>query len=358
MNFNAPKKIIPLFFTFILVTLILFIHSCGAPEKQTRNSDNGSSDLTISSNRYIASIYAGYTKAGGSVYTSGSADGSGTNAGFWNVSGLQMDSTGNLYASDRSNNEIRQIDTSQIVTTYLSTADPIGLVIDSSNNNLYIASCNNNSISKINLSSQTISIYAGSSNGYANGTGTNAKFNCPVDLTIDANNNIYVTDYGNAAIRKIDTNLVVSLYAGVPTSSGYVDGAATSAKFYKPHGIIIDKNNNLFISDQEKLIRKITFDQVVSTIAGMTTIGLSDGFQTSAKFKAPAGIKIDSNNNLFITDFYNNKIRKMSPQGLVTTLLINDPGSIITSPRSITIDNLTGNLYVGTNYGIAKLVPY
>jgi sugar lactone lactonase YvrE len=164
----------------------------------------------------------------------------------------------------------------------------------------------------------TVSTLAGSIvAGMADGTGISAQFSAPQDICKDVSGNFYVTDMGNHRIRKITPTGIVTTFAG--STQGYADGTGTSAQFNNPTGIIIDASGNLFVADAGNYrIRKITQAGIVTTFAGSTQ-GYADGVGTVAKFKNPNKITIDNLGNLYIIDTGNYRIRKISPMGLVTT---------------------------------------
>jgi sugar lactone lactonase YvrE len=154
----------------------------------------------------------------------------------------------------------------------------------------------------------TLSIFAGGT-GAADGTGTAAKFNSPGGLTVDANDNIYVADDNNFAIRKITPQGVVTTFAGSLSKQGSADGIGAAATFSNPVGITIDKTGNLYVSDVgNNSVRKITPAGVVTTIAG-----------AQAGFNSPTGIAVDADGNIYVSDSLNNVIKKITAAGAVST---------------------------------------
>ena len=204
-----------------------------------------------------------------------------------------------------------------------------------------------------------VSTFAGSGTiGSADGIGTAASFNLPTYITTGPGNTFYVIDRSNHKIRKIAAEGTVSTFAGTGTI-GSTDGVATEARFRYPDAAICDANGNLFVTDQSNhKIRKITPDGIVSTFAGTGTIGSADGNGINASFHFPAGITIDADNNLIIADFGNNKIRRITPDGIVTTLAGtgvagSEEGTTMTAqfngPTGVTIDDF-GNIFVADYY--------
>ncbi len=165
-----------------------------------------------------------------------------------------------------------------------------------------------------------VSTYAGTgSAGLQNGAVSQAKFSSPFGMCIDKNSTIYVADNGNNCIRKITADGTVSTYAGSRTA-GYVDGTLTQARFRAPTGVCVDDSGNVYVSDFENhRIRKITADGIVSTLAGNGVAGLADGVGTQAQFSFPRGICRDAAGNLYVGDSWNHRIRKITPQGMVST---------------------------------------
>ncbi len=155
--------------------------------------------------------------------------------------------------------------------------------------------------------------------GTADGTGADARFAAPYGIEIDDNENIYVAD-AIGLIKKITPEGVVTTFAGNGTQAT-VDGTGTGASFDGPAGLAFDDQGNLYVSEiGGNVIRKITPAAVVSTFAGSGSAGMLDGTGSSATFNQPYGMTSDDNGNLYVTDFNNHLIRKIDPQGVVTTL--------------------------------------
>ena len=148
--------------------------------------------------------------------------------------------------------------------------------------------------------------------GFSDATGTNAMFNNPIDVAVDSFGNVYVADQGNHRIRKITQAGVVSTFAGY-YNGGYSDATGTNALFTNPSSLSLDSSGNVYVADSgNHLIRKITPAGTVSTLAGQTTAGFSDGQGTNAMFGTNMyGLAIDVVNNLYITDYNNYRIRKI-----------------------------------------------
>ena len=173
---------------------------------------------------------------------------------------------------------------------------------------------NNHRIRKITPTG-IVTTFAGSTNGQIDGQGTAAKFSYPSGITIDGNGNLYVTD--------INTIKVISPTGYVSTLSGnyaydYIDGVGTSARFNMPLAIFADNNGDLLISDSNNnRIRKLTINGgVVTTFAGNGTAGDVNGTALNSSFFTPYGITKNSTGDIFIADYFNSKIKKISNTNL------------------------------------------
>lgn len=206
-------------------------------------------------------------------------------------------------------------------------SDPFGLVIDKQGNTYVADAGENNKIRKITPDG-ILSNFAGSKEGYADGLTDAAAFNTPSGLAIDADGNIYVADTGNNVIRKITPQGAVSTLAG-SGKAGYLDGIATEAQFNGPIGVAVDKTGKVYVADTyNDRIRVITLDGKVSTVAGGAQAGYQDGVAKEARFDTPCSLLINSKGELIIADTRNNAIRKISKIstiGEVTTIVRSVP---------------------------------
>ena len=248
---------------------------------------------------------------------------------------------------------------------------PYAVAVDSSGN-VYVADTYNHRIRKISTEKVVSTIAGGSTSGFADGAGTSARFYYPTDVAVDAEGNVYVADQLSHRIRKITPDGVVSTIAGGSTS-GFADGAGTSARFNNPSGLALDSSGNVYVADQyNHRIRKIApavgeSDREVSTIAGGSTRGSDDGAGRSARFNNPTGLALDSSGNIYVADYGNHLIRKISTEKVVSTIAGGSTsGSAdgagrsarFTSPYGLALD-AEGNLYVAdsSNHLIRKITP-
>jgi sugar lactone lactonase YvrE len=277
------------------------------------------------------------TTLAGQALVSGTADGTSTNAQFNDPAAMVTDANGDLFVADSQNHAIRKITTNGVVTVFAGqlgvagTRDgtgtnaqfntPSGLAFDALGN-LYVADTANHTIRKITPAAavSTIAGIAGFG-GYADGAAGTAQFSSPLGLAVAANGDLFVADSGNHCIRQIASG-AVSTFAGEPKVWGTADGSGTNAQFNGPLSLAFDKLGHLFVSDANNdTIREITTSGVVTTFAGLAGAdGTTDGNLRVARFRSPAGLVFDPPGNLFIADSFNQTIREISPNGVVSTL--------------------------------------
>ena len=267
---------------------------------------------------------AGYSGNGGAA----------TAAKLRNPNGVILDAIGNLYFCDYSNHCVRKIDTSGIITTIAGTGTsgyngdsiaassaelsyPITLAFDHSGN-MYIADANNQRIRKVNALG-IISTVAGTGTAGFSGDGgpaVSAELNNPYGIALDAAGNIYIGDQSNNRIRKINTSGTITTFAGTGASGYAGDGAAAIlAKLNTPTQVWVDTGNNLLIADRfNNCVRKVDASGTIYTIAGTGTAGYTGdgGPATSATLHEVPGVSSDVHGNIYIADFANNCIRKVT----------------------------------------------
>jgi sugar lactone lactonase YvrE len=287
---------------------------------------NGNKESSGSNFNYVAAVSV---LAGDGQF--GSRDGQGKNAEFFSPFGAGLDAEGNIFVADQSNNLIRKITPGGLVTTMAGTgrqgfADGKSLeaqfsmptdVASDASGNLYVTDANR--IRKISADGNVSTLAGNETAAFADGSGDVARFNSPAGITVDASGNIFVADVGNNRIRKISPAGSVTTVAGTGIQ-GYLDGAATDAQFNSPFGIAVDASGDIFISDFGNLrIRKISSAGSVSTLAGDGKTGYKDGDPGIAEFGSTLGISVDASGNVFVADGDNNVFRKITPSGTVST---------------------------------------
>ncbi|HEY4423098.1 MAG TPA: NHL repeat-containing protein [Pyrinomonadaceae bacterium] len=203
----------------------------------------------------------------------------------------------------------------------LVLSDPFGVAV-AADGTIYVADAGeSNRIRKIPPDGN-ITILAGGSEGFSDGAGAAASFNTPSALALGPDGNLYVADTGNNRIRKITPDGMVSTLAG-NGSAGYVDGPAAQAQFNGPIGVAVSVRGDIYVADTyNDVIRMITTEGEVTTIAGGGTPGYADGEQKAALFDTPSGIIVVEDSSLIVADTGNRRLRKVSAEGNVTTLPI------------------------------------
>lgn len=276
----------------------------------------------------------------------GIADGQGEAARFNGPGGLAVDATGTVFVADTWNNTIRKITSDAAVTTFAglpagyppaefstNCSDgqgsharffmPNDVAVDRTGN-VYVADTHNNAIRKITPSGQVTTL-AGlspfSSVGSADGFGASARFASPHGTAVDGSGNLYVADSYNHTVRKIAPAGAVTTLAGSPGLSGSNDGDGAAARFYYPKGVAADRTGNIYVSDTgNHTVRRITPDGKVTTLAGTAGIaGAVDAAGGAARFNLPQGITVDPDGTLYVADTGNHTIRQITGDGVVTT---------------------------------------
>src|SRR5947209_7827726 len=234
--------------------------------------------------------------------------------------------------------------------------NPTGMAVDGAGNK-YVADTNNHTIRKITSAGvvTTLAGQAGTS-GTADGTGSAARFNLPKGVAVDSAGNVYVADTNNSTIRKMTPAAVVTTIAGQSHTIGSADGTGAAATFFNPTAVAVDSSGNLYVADfANSTIRKITPAAVVSTFAGLAqNYGYADGTGNAARFDRPSGVTVDSAGTVYVADV-SNAIRQITPAAVVSTFagLPGGAGSAdgtgsaarFGGPASVTVDS-AGNVYV------------
>ena len=265
----------------------------------------------------------------------GFADGQGVLAQFNTPNGITRDGAGNLYLADTNNHRIRKITSDGTVSTLAGSGTP-GLVngfgttaqfdspegVAAADATLYVADTHNHVIRKI-LPDGTVSTLAGTGiAGFLDGAGSTAQFDTPRSIALRPDDLLVVGDEGNNRVRLVDpVTGTVSTLAGSGTR-GFLDGASAVAQFASLSGIAADVNNNVYVADTaNQRIRKINAaDAIVSTFAGTGAFGFVDGPASSAQFANPSGVAVDGRGSAYVADTFNSLIRRITPGGVVETV--------------------------------------
>ena len=347
------------------------------------------------------------TTVAGKAGIKGSTDGSVSAALFNAPQSIVVDAQGNLFVSDTGNHTVRKISQAGVVSTVAGSAgasgvddgngtsarfkQPAGLAIDDTGM-LYVSDSGNNTIRTIS-STGTVTTVAGSAPaiGQRDGTGATALFNNPQGVVADSDGNMFVADTYNHTIRKVTPAGVVTTFAGRQDAPGQQDGTGTAASFFYPTDITIDSSGNLFVTDYNyqidimycaqcqraigATVRKITPTGEVSTLAGSSTqLGYVDGKGNSVRFGKLKSITITTAGDLLVldagdvivsinSDVTKTKIRRISPDGTVTTVAINNATTFVdplSGASGMALDN-QNNLYVAIdcdeNLRLRKIAP-
>lgn len=323
-------------------------------------------------------VYGETTTYAGSV--SGFVNGNGDVAKFKYPQGIAVNATGEVFVADRSNHAIRKISTTGVVSTVAGTgnagfvngnssialfAQPADVAFDSKGN-IYVSELTNHTIRKITPDGIVSTVAGTGSAGYVNGSGNVAKLNTPMGLAIDKVDNIYVGDRYNHRVRLITTTGDVSTYAGNGAVTG-INAQGESASFNNAAGVAVNTSGILYVSDYgNNLIRRISTQRYVSSLAGCFCGGLSDGVGDEVGFKNPYGMSVGPTGDIFVTEFGSHRIRRASPDGEVTTLAgTGNPGknngigidASFNMPSDVAVDS-EGNVFVADygNHQIRKIV--
>jgi hypothetical protein len=358
---------------------------------------NGNVYVADSANDTIRKVTSAgvVTTLAGLAGNMGSANGTGGGARFYYPYGVSADTNGNIYVADSGNNNIRKVTSTGVVTTLAGLAGssgtnngtgsaarfyfPCGVAVDTAGN-VYVADTGNNTIRKVTPAEvvTTLAGLAGNSAGSTDGTGSAARF-YSAGVAVDTDGNVYVADSANNTIRKVTpvgANWVVMTLVGQAGVAGSANGTNSAARFNWPAFMTVDNAGNLYVADEHNdTIRKVTpvgTNWVVTTLAGLAgNPGSANGTNGAARFNWPASVALDGAGNLYVADFNNNTIRKVTPVGtnwVVTTLagLAGNHGSADGTnsaarfyyPNAAVVDT-NGNVYVADsgNNTIRKVTP-
>ena len=258
------------------------------------------------------------------------------------VDGIAVDKNGNIYIAMRDNNIISRVDTHGNLTRFAGTGEsgfsgddgkateaqlkiPAGLTFDKKGN-LYIADRNNHRIRKVDTRGIITTVAGNGTAGFSGdgGKATQAQLNLPSGVAVDDKGNIYISDRSNNRVRVVDNKGTITTFAG-NGGDGYKGdlGPATQAQLSKPFGLALDNKGNLYIADRENnRVRKVNPQGIITTVAGdggFFFMG-DNGPSYRASIAGPTGVVVDKNGILYIADRNNNRIRSVDTQGMIRTV--------------------------------------
>jgi sugar lactone lactonase YvrE len=320
----------------------------------------------------VASTQPGLSFIAGSIGGVGNLSGSGSQARFNFPIGIAVDGSGNRYVADWQNHVIRKVCPDGSVSTLAGamstpgTADgsgaaarfnyPQSIAIDRFGT-LYVADTNNQTIRKVTAQGlvTTLAGRAGVA-GSIDGRASAARFSYPQGIAVDAAGTVVVSDTYNHTLRTISPHGVVATLAGSAGNFGILDGVRSAARFSNPQGLVTDAARTIYVADAGNgLLRKVTPDGIVTTLAGsLANFGLKDGIGAAAGFEGLSNLAIDAAGTLYGADQYAQRIRRITAQGVVTTLPVNAPiaGHLpVKMPFGIAVDP-SGSLSVTGQFGV------
>jgi uncharacterized protein (TIGR03437 family) len=316
------------------------------------------------------------TVAGNGGLSSSGDSGPATSAQLNTPLGVALDGAGNLYIADSQNNTVRRVSAGGTMSTFAGNSvpgnsgdggaptaaqlnGPQGVAVDGAGS-LYIADTLNHKVRKV--SGGVISTFAGSGTAGFSGDGgaaTAATLNEPFSVALDAAGNVYIAEFGNSRVRKVDTKGIITTVAGNGISGyGGDGGQATSALLNGPQSVAVDASGNIYIADTaNNRVRQVTPGGGIGTIGGNGLAGFAaDGVQAvSTQVGNPTGLAVDAVGNVYVADG-NARVRKIYPSGIITTIAgtgvrgySGDGGAatsaLLNAPSAVAVD-ATGNLYV------------
>lgn len=333
-------------------------------------ADSGSNRVRKVSPSGAISTVAGTNAAGDYSGDGGPA----TSARLGNPTGVAVDTFGNLYIGSQNSGRIRKVSSGgTIVTVAGGGAGDGGLgsfagfvlpvaVTQDSDGNTYIGDYSDNRIRKIARDGRVSTVAGTGAAGFSGdgGPATAAQINAPGQITVDASGNLYFVDYRNNRVRKVAPNGIITTVAGNGVSGHTGDGGtATNASLSLPAGVVVGLSGNLYIADSTYgLIRQVSPSGTITTVVGTGSPGFSGdgGPATGAQLNNPQGLALDASGNLYIADYGNNRVRKLAPNGIITTVAGTGPAGFsgdggpatsaqLNGPSDVRMDSL-GNLFI------------
>ena len=319
------------------------------------------------------------TVAGNGDYGFSGDGGPATNASLSSPKGVAVDAAGNLFIADRFNHRIRQVSPDGVIRTVAGNGDfdfsgdggpatnaslggTSGVAVDGAGN-LFIADAENDRIRQVSPDGIILTVAGNGLGGFSGdgGPATNAFLSNPQGVAVDAAGNLFIADTENHRIRQVSPDGIIRTVAGNGLGGFSGDGGpATNVSLHFPQGVAVDAVGNLFIADSfNGLIRQVSPDGVIRTVAGNRDFfGFSGdgGPATNASLEFPEGVAVDAAGNLFIADIGNDRIRQVSPDGIIRTVAGNgirgfsgDGGPATNAslefPQGVAVD-AAGNLFI------------
>jgi serine/threonine-protein kinase len=253
-----------------------------------------------------------------------------------------LDGAGNIYIADAGNNRIRRVDASGTITTVAGAgrysfsgdggpaiqahlATPTSVALDPTGN-LFIADTDNNRIRRLDASGIITTVAGTSAAGFSGdgGPATQARLAKPTGVVLDPAGNLFIADTNNNSIRRIDLFGTITTIAGTGTAGFSGDGGpAVSAQLAAPGGLAVDTDGRIYITDNgNNRVRRVSASGVITTIAGTGVAGFSGdgGPATEAQFADPGSVTVDGEGHIYIADSGNNRIRRIDVFGTITTI--------------------------------------
>ena len=333
-----------------------------------------------------------YTYAGNGTFSFSGDGGLATAAGLYEPIGLAVDISNDIYFADCENHRVRKVNALGYISTvagsavsgYSGDGGPatsaafgtiVDIAFDQTNSNLFIADSDNYRIRKVLSGGNVFTVVGTGLGGYTGdgGLATSAKIDEIGGIALDSAGNLYISDFSNDVIRKVNaiTNIITTIVGIGVAGYGGDGGPATSASLKSPCGLAVDAAGNLYIADRDnERIRKVSPGGIITTVAGNGTAGFSGdgGAATSAELNAPFGVALDSSGDFYIADWSNNRVRKVSAGGVITTVAgstfqgysgDNGPATLarLMNPIRVAIDSL-GRLYISDESNSRVRVVY
>ncbi len=360
------------------------------PERFVAVDDRGGNPIPLSvgapDGAFIIDVIGGTGHRG-----FGGDGGPATKAVFRTPDGVAVDAAGNVYVVDRNNNRVRRIDASGAVSTIAGTGrqgtsgdggpateaqlfNPSAIALDA-DGNIYVASSLGHCVRKIDGAGAITTIAGTGAQGSSGdgGPAIEAQLDRPNAIAVDAERNVYVAEHGSHRVRKIDAAGVITGFAGTGVKGNGGDGGpAREAQLDFVNGLAVDAAGNVYLTDMNQArVRRVDPAGTIDTVVGTGTSGWSGdgGPATQARIATPAGVAVDSAGNLFVTEYWAGRIRKVGPDGIITTIAgtgrqesTGDMGLAVEAsldrPSAIAVDS-AGNLFVTEAFAnrVRKLRP-